>query len=76
MDASGSFDLFAGDAKLPIEGIPEALVSAWGVKRNTFTTFRHRFQCGEVFKLGATGDWFSEKGDINAFYLRISVEEN
>ena len=75
-DASGSFDLFAGGAKLPKEGIPEALVSAWGIKRNTFTTFRHRFECGEAFKLGATGDWFREKGDINAFYLRISVEEN
>ena len=75
-DASGSFDLFAGDAKLPKEGIPKALVSAWGIEPNTFTTIRHRFERGEVFKLGATGDWFSEKGDINAFYLRISVEEN
>lgn len=75
-DASGSFDLFAGDDKLPKEGIPDALVSAWGIKPNTYTTIRHRFERGKVFKLGATGDWFSEKGDINAFYLRISVEEN
>lgn len=75
-DASGSFDLFAGDAKLPKEGIPEALVSAWGIKPNTNTIIRHRFEHGDIFKLGATGDWFSEKGDMNAFYLRISVEEN
>ena len=75
-DASGSFDLFAGGAKLPNERILEALVSAWGVKPNTYTTIRHGFERGEVFKLGAAGDWFSEKGDINAFYLRISVEEN
>ena len=75
-DAAGSFDLFDSDAELPTEGIPEALVSAWGIKPNTATTIRHRFEQGEVFKLGATGDWFSKKGDMNAFYLKISVEEN
>ena len=76
-DASGSFDLFDSDTELPTEGIPkEALISAWGIKPKTATTVRHRFERGEVFQLGATGDWFSEKGDTNAFYLRISVEEN
>ena len=75
-DASGSFDLFDSDTELPTEGVPEALVSAWGIKSNIATTIRHRFERGEVFKLGATGDWFSKKGDINAFYARISVEEN
>ena len=75
-DAAGSFDLFESDAELPTEGIPEALVSAWGIKPNTATTIHHRFKRGEVFKLGATGDWFSKKGDMNAFYLKISVEEN
>ncbi len=76
-DASGSFDLFDSDTELPTEGMPkEALISAWGLKPNTATTIRHRFERGEVFKLGATGDWFSKKGDKNAYYLRISVEEN
>ena len=75
-DASGSFDLFDSDTELPTEGIPDALVSAWGIKPKTTTTISHRFKRGEVFKLGATGDWFSKKGDMNAFYLKISVEEN
>ena len=75
-DAAGSFDLFDSNTELPTEGIPDALVSAWGIKPNTATTIRHRFERGEVFKLGATGDWFSKKGDMNAFYLKISVEEN
>ena len=75
-DAAGSFDLFDSDTELPIEGVPEALVSAWGIEANTATTINHHFERGEVFKLGATGDWFSKKGDTNAFYLRISVEEN
>ena len=75
-DASGSFDLFDSDTELPTEGIPDALVSAWGVEPNAATTIRHRFERGEVFKLGATGDWFSKIGDINAFSLKISVEED
>ena len=74
-DVSGSFDLFDGDTELPTEGIPEeALVSAWGIKAGKSGTISHRFERGEVFKLGATGDWFSEKGSINAFHARISVE--
>ena len=75
-DAAGSFDLFDSDAELPTEGIPEALVSAWGIKPNTATTIRHRFERGKVFKFGATGDWFAERGNINAFCLKISVEED
>ena len=75
-DAAGSFDLFDSDAELPTDGIPDALVSAWGIKPNTATTIKHRFARGEVFKLGATGDWFAERGNTNAFYLKISVEED
>lgn len=75
-DTAGSFDLFDSDAELPTEGIPEALVSAWGISPNTATTIRHCFARGEVFKLGATGDWFAERGNTNAFYLKISVEED
>ena len=76
-DAAGSFDLFDSDAEIPIEGMPEeTLFSFWGLEPNTATTIRHRFERGEVFKLGVTGDQFSKIGDVNAFYLRISVEEN
>ena len=67
--------LFDSDTELPTEGIPkEALVSAWGIKPSKSGTISHRFERGEVFRLGATGDWFSEKGSINAFHARISVE--
>ncbi len=76
-DASGSFDLFDSDTELPTEGMPkETLASVWGLEPNTATTIRHRFEQGEVFKLGATGDQSSKIGDINAFYARISVEES
>ena len=72
--ASASFDLFDSDTELPTEGIPEALVSAWGIKPGNSGIIRHRFERGAVFKLGATGDWFSKKGNINAFEAKIAVE--
>lgn len=76
-DASGSFDLFDSDTELPTEGMPEeTLTSFQGLEPNTATTIRHRFERGEIFKLGVTGDQSSKIGDINAFYLKISVEEN
>ena len=69
-DAAGSFDLFDSDTELPTEGIPEALVSAWGIKPGRSGTISHRFEQGEVFKLGATGDWFAKKGDLNVFVAK------
>ena len=73
-EAAGSFDLFNSDTELPTEGIPEALVSAWVIKSGKSGTISHHFEQGEVFRLGATGDWSSEKGSINAFSAKISVE--
>ncbi len=73
-EAAGSFDLFDSDTELPTEGIPEALVSAWVIKSGKSGTISHRFERGEIFRLGATGDWSSEKGRINAFSAKISVE--
>ena len=76
-DISGSFDLFDGDTELPTEGYPtDALTSAWGIGPNEAGKIRHRFAEGSVFKFGATGDWYGEKGRINAFKARISVVEN
>ena len=75
--ACGSFDLFDSETELPTEGVPkEALDSAWGIEPGNKGKITHRFQKGKVFKLGATGDWFSSKGDTNAFLAIISVEEN
>ena len=71
----GSFDLFDGNTELPTKGIPnEALASAWDIPSGQIGKIRYRFERGKVFKLGATGTWFNEKGSINAFQARISVE--
>ncbi len=73
-EATGSFDLFAGDTELPTEGIPDdALASKWDIPPGDTGQIRHPFKHGRRFKLGATGNWFCEKGSTNAFLAHISV---
>ena len=73
----GSFDLYDSDTELPTKGYPDdALTSAWDIPSGQIGRIRHHFDEGKVFKLGATGTWFNEKGSINAFLARISVKED
>lgn len=73
-EATGSFDLFAGDAELPTEGFPdEALASAWDIPPGDTGQIRHPFAHGQMFKLGGTGNWFCKKGSTNTFSARVSV---
>ena len=73
-EAVGSFDLFDGDAELPTEGFPDdALASEWDIPPGDTGQIRHQFASGQRFKLGATGNWFCEKGSTNAFLARVSV---
>ena len=72
--AAGSFDLFNGASELPTEGISNnKLAHEWGIPPGGTGIITYRFDQGQVFQLGATGDWFSEKGSINAFHARISI---
>ena len=74
-EAAGSFDLFAGDSKLPTEGVPKnALSSAWNIPPGGTEKIMYTFERGQSFRLGATGDGFSKKGNTNAFLATISVE--
>ena len=74
-EAAGSFDVFADDSKLPTQGAPQnALASAWGIPPGGTERITYPFDRGQSFRFGATGDWFSEKGSINAFLATISVE--
>lgn len=74
-EAAGSFNLFQGNELLPTKGIPnDALASAWDVPAGGTGKIVYPFQRGDHFKLGATGNWFSEKGSVNAFRALISVE--
>jgi len=74
-ESPGSFDLYDGNAQLPTEGPPDsALTSAWDVPPGTKGTIEYLFQQGNVFRLGATGSWLSEKGKINGFLAEFSVK--
>ena len=74
-EASGSFDLYDADSKLPTEGVPHgALAHAWDIPPGNVGIIEHYFDQGQVFKLGATGNWYSEKGSINGFLVKISVD--
>ena len=76
-DSSGSFALFRDETELPTEGHPtEAIRSVSEIRPGEAGKIKTRFVRGKVFKFGATGDWYSEKGRINAFHAKISVEEN
>lgn len=73
----GSFDLFDGNSEPRTEGTPEeALAHAWGIQPSETGAITHRFDKGQVFQLKATGGWVDEKGSINAFRARISIQES
>ena len=73
----GSFDLFDGNSELPTEGTPEgALAHTWGIQPGETGTIIYRFGTGQIFRLGATGGWVGEEGNINAFRARISIQES
>ena len=74
-EAAGSFDLFDGTAELPTAGAPDdALASAWDVPPNESGMIRYPFDEGQTFTFGATGNWFSEKGSVNGFLAKISMD--
>ena len=73
-EATGSFDLYAGDVELPTEGFPlDAVTSVWDIPPGVAGQIVYPFTQGQRFKLGATGNWFCEKGSTNTFEVRASV---
>ena len=76
-EPKGSFDLYDASTELPTQGMPHgALASAWDVPPGKRGTIKYRFDRGKIFKLGGTSNWFSQKGSVNAFWAKISVEPN
>ena len=68
-EATGSFDLYDADVELP----NDALASVWDIPPKVTGQIIYRFARGQRFKLGATGNWFCEKGSTNTFLAKISV---
>jgi len=70
-EVSGSFDLFAEDTT---ELAPDnALASVRDIPTNHREVVEYPFDRGQIFKLGAIGN-ASERGKINGFIAKISVE--
>ena len=72
----GEFYLFDEDGELSIdeEEPKDALTGTWGEPGDTLQ-ITHRFDRGQVFRLGASGYWDEGEMCTNAFLARISVEE-
>ena len=74
-EGEGSFFLFDGNSELSTEKVPkDTLARAWLISPGDTGQITHHFDHGRIFKLGASGRWTNERGTVNAFQARISVE--
>ena len=74
-EAVGFFYLFDGDSELPTdEKVPEGKLASVWISPGDTKQITYCFERGQFFKLGATGSWRKEKGSVNAFHAKISVE--
>ncbi|MDA7510371.1 hypothetical protein N8612_01730 [Verrucomicrobia bacterium] len=65
--SAGSFDLFPEGVPLP-HGSPEGSVArSYDITSGESRTMVYQFDKGQVFRFGASGNWFSEKGTTNEF---------
>lgn len=65
--SAASFDVFPAGTPLP-HGFPKGSVArAYDVPPGQSRTLVHQFSQGQVFRLGASGNWFSEKGQTNEY---------
>lgn len=75
-DGDGTFYLLNGDKTLPTkEGILKDDILAWAWSASGETgQITHRFDQGQLFKLGVTGYSDEEETCVNAFQAKVSVE--
>ncbi|MDE0424156.1 MAG: hypothetical protein OXN25_04735 [Candidatus Poribacteria bacterium] len=74
-DGEAAFFLLDGDKELPTEEtLPKDKITwVWGEPGDT-RQIKHRFNKGQLFKLGVIGAWVRDEPCINAFHAKISVE--
>ncbi|NWG06406.1 MAG: hypothetical protein HXY35_06925 [Chloroflexi bacterium] len=76
-ESDGSFDLFPEGAVIPTEGRVENSVAAlYDLKHGESGTLTYKFDSGQVFQFGATGNWFSREGATNTFTVTAMVDAN
>ena len=79
-ESAGSFDLFGEDVDVPEDPaaqeqlrVSHSLAHSYDVQPTMEGQLVHPFQAGEVFQLGATGNWFSRQGAQNTFELDVRI---
>ncbi len=79
-ESAGSFDLFEEDVDVPEDPgsqeqlrMSHSLAHSYDVQPTMRGQLVHLFQTGEVFQLGATGNWFSRQGAQNTFELDVRI---
>jgi hypothetical protein len=71
---NASFDLFPEGASIPEEGRPGTSVAhVYDVGAGGEAMLEYRFTRGQVFRFGATGNWFTPAGAMNAYAFTATV---
>jgi hypothetical protein len=71
--SDASFDLYPM-GPLPTDGFPKSLAHAYDVPRASTAKIDYRFDHGQVFLLGAEGNWNSKAGTTNTYSLVVDVK--
>jgi hypothetical protein len=75
-ESGASFDLLPAGSEFTVSGYPQgSLAYAYDIQPNGSATMRHHFATGQVFRLGAEGNWFSSAGSTNTVRIRAVVED-
>ena len=76
-ESAASFDLLPADQPFAEEGVPRgSLATAYNVAPGKAVTLRHDFTEGQVFKLGAEGNWLSADNTANSFRIRARIVQD
>jgi hypothetical protein len=71
----GSFELYReGDESFKDAPDSGHLAHVYNVGRDTGATMRYNFERREVFRLCASGSWYSPVGSTNTFTFRAWIE--
>jgi len=71
--SAASFDLFAAGASIPTTGPSQSLAHAYDLPAGSIATIAYAFTNGQIFQLGAEGNWFSPAGAANAYSYVATV---
>ncbi|HTC95449.1 MAG TPA: hypothetical protein VK699_18530 [Terriglobales bacterium] len=71
--SDASFDLYPM-GPLPTDGFPKSLAHAYDVPRGSTAKIDYRFDHGQVYLLGAEGNWNSKAGTTNTYSFVVDVK--